>query len=108
MPPKFELKSTRSGQFHFNLLASNGQVILSSESYASKANAKKGIESVKTNATDDSRYERRTSKGGDPYFVLKAANNQVIGSSEMYSSTGAMEQGIAAVKKAAPEAVISE
>ena len=50
------------------------------------------------------RYERKTSTKGEPYFVLKAANNQVIGQSEMYSSPSAMEAGIASVMKNAPGA----
>ena len=43
-------------------------------------------------------------KAGKPYFVLKAANGEVIGTSEEYSSVGAMENGIAAVRQAAPMA----
>ena len=35
------------------------------------------------------------------HFVLKAANNQVIGTSEMYSSAAALENGIASVKATA-------
>ncbi|MDX1599955.1 MAG: YegP family protein [Anaerolineales bacterium] len=108
MAAKFQLKQTGSGQFRFNLLAANGQVILSSENYTSKSAAKNGIESVKKNAPSDERYERRTSKAGDPYFVLKAANQQVIGTSEMYSSKSAMEQGIESVKKSAPGAEVAE
>ncbi|MGZ8269811.1 MAG: YegP family protein, partial [Methylophilus sp.] len=47
MAGKFELKSAKSGQFHFNLLAGNGQIILQSEMYESKASALNGIESIK-------------------------------------------------------------
>jgi uncharacterized protein YegP (UPF0339 family) len=54
---KFELKKTSNGQFRFNLKASNGQIIATSESYKTKAAALNGIESVKKNApeapTDD-------------------------------------------------------
>lgn len=101
MPAKFTLKETKSGKYVFNLLAANNEVILTSETYANKANAKKGIRSVKTNAKKAAQFERRTSKSGQPYFVLKAANNKIIGQSEMYSGTGAMENGIKAVQKAA-------
>jgi uncharacterized protein len=45
----FELKKS-DDKFHFVLKASNGQVILSSQMYASKAPALNGIKSVKTNA----------------------------------------------------------
>jgi uncharacterized protein YegP (UPF0339 family) len=47
---KFVLKKGSTGKYHFNLVATNGQVIASSESYESKASALKGIESVKRNA----------------------------------------------------------
>lgn len=50
MAGKFLLKKGTTGKFHFNLFASNGQVIASSESYDTKQAALNGIESVKTNA----------------------------------------------------------
>ncbi len=49
-------------------------------------------------------FNRKEAKNGSTYFNLKASNGQVIGSSEMYSSTSAMENGIASVKKNAPKA----
>ena len=45
----FELKKS-GDKFHFVLKAGNGQVILSSQMYSSKATAMNGIESVKKNA----------------------------------------------------------
>jgi len=104
MAGKFELKKSKSGQFMFNLRAGNNQIILTSELYRDKAGAQNGIESVQKHAGDDANYERKTSSRNEPYFVLKAANGQVIGSSEMYSSTAAMENGIASVKTNAPGA----
>jgi len=106
MPGKFELKKSSSNQFMFNLIASNGQVILTSELYVEKRGAEGGITSVKQNALDDNRYERKTASDGSPYFVLKASNGQVIGKSEMYSSSGAMENGVGSVKAQAPTAEI--
>lgn len=108
MAGKFELKTSANGKFHFNLKAGNGQIILSSEMYESRSAAENGIESVKKNAGDDARYERRTSVKGDPYFVLKAANGQEIGRSEMYTSAAAMENGIASVKTNGPAAEIAD
>ncbi len=104
MPGKFELKTSNNGEYMFNLIASNGQVILTSETYTERRSALNGIESVRINAPLDERFERRTSSGGQPYFVLKAANSVVIGRSQMYSSTAAMEKGIASVKNHAPDA----
>ena len=108
MAGKFELKTSANGKFHFNLKAGNGQIILSSEMYETRSAAENGIESVKKNAADDARYERRTSAKGDPYFVLKAANGQEIGRSEMYNSAVAMENGIQSVRTNGPDATIAE
>ena len=94
----FELKPAAGAQFVFNLKAGNHQVVLSSERYATKQAALAGIESVKKNCKDDSRFTRKTAKDDSPYFVLTATNGQTIGKSEMYSSTSAMENGIASVK----------
>jgi uncharacterized protein YegP (UPF0339 family) len=83
----------------FNLKASNGQIILTSELYESKKAAENGIASVKKNAGSDARYDRKESRRGQPYFVLKAGNSRAIGKSEMYASKSGMENGIASVKK---------
>lgn len=104
MAGKFELERSASGKYFFRLKAGNGEPILSSEMYESKSGASGGIESVKKNAPDDNRYERKTSSGGQPFFVLKASNGEPIGRSETYSSAGAMENGIESVKKNAPTA----
>ena len=106
MAGKFEIKKAKSGQFYFNLKSANGQTILSSEMYKAKKSAENGIESVKKNSALDERYSRKESKKGQPYFVLLAANNQVIGQSEMYSSVYAMENGILSVKKNGPGASV--
>ena len=108
MAGKFELKTSANGKFHFNLKAGNGQIILSSEMYETRAAAENGIESVKKNGGDEARYERKTSDKGDPYFVLKASNGQEIGRSEMYTSESALENGIASVKTNAPDATIAD
>jgi uncharacterized protein len=50
MAGKFVLKKGTTGKFHFNLVASNGQVIATSEAYESRESALNGIESVKSNA----------------------------------------------------------
>ena len=101
----FVLSKSESHQpFHFVLKAANHETILTSEAYASKAGAENGIESVKKNASDKSNFEVRTAKNDKPYFVLKAANHQIIGQSQMYSSMAACENGITSVMNSAPEA----
>ena len=108
MTGKFEIKQASNGQYHFNLKAANGSIILSSEMYTAKKGAERGIESVKTNAPNEGRYERRTGKNGEPYFVLKAGNGEVIGASELYTSTASMEIGIESVKRNAPGASVED
>ncbi|MBK7105548.1 MAG: YegP family protein [Ignavibacteriae bacterium] len=94
----YELKKSTDGQFMFNLKAGNNETILTSERYTTKASAQNGIKAVQNNCTNDARYERRKSSRNEPYFVLKAVNNEILGRSEMYSSVTAMENGIASVK----------
>ena len=109
MSGKFVLKkSSANGQFFFHLSAANGQTILSSEMYTTKAAAENGIKSVKTNAPHDERYERKTAKNGQPMFNLKAANHEVIGTSETYKSTESRDNGIASVKANAPSAAVHD
>lgn len=103
----FELKQN-GDKYHFVLKAANGQVILSSQMYASKTGAMNGIESVKKNSSNDDLYERKESSNGKHFFNLKSTNSQIIGSSQMYASKSGMENGIASVKKNAPGADIKE
>lgn len=105
---KFVISKRKNGEFQFNLKAGNGQTILASEGYSTKAACENGVESVKKNASDDSKYERKESAGGKFHFNLKAGNNQVIGSSEIYESAAGMENGIESVKKNAPDATVEE
>ncbi|KQB40075.1 YegP family protein [Flavobacterium aquidurense] len=105
---KFVITKRTNGEFQFNLKAGNGQTILASEGYTTKSACTNGIESVRTNSQDDARYDRKESSNGKPFFNLKATNGQIIGSSEMYESTSARENGIESVKKNAPDATIDD
>lgn len=105
---KFVISQRKNDDYQFVLKAGNGQVILASQGYASKASCVNGIESVKTNSSDDGRFDRLTSSNGKWYFNLKAANGQIIGSSEMYESEAGRENGIESVKKNAPDATVED
>ena len=108
MAGKFEITTTKSGKFMFNLKAGNGQVVLTSQMYETLASANNGVESCKKNAALDERFERADSTAGQPYFNLKASNGQVIGRSEMYSTVAARDNGIASVKTNAPSADVKD
>ena len=104
----FELKKSKSDQYMFTLKAANGQVILTSEFYQTKAAAENGIESVKKNGSNDSNFEHKMSMKGEAYFTLKAANKQIIGKSEMYPVASGMEKGIASVINNCADAVLKD
>lgn len=105
---KFVCTKRANGEYQFNLNASNGQTILTSEGYKAKSGCANGIASVKKNASDDSKYERKTATNGKSYFVLKATNGQVIGTSQMYADASGCEKGIASVKSNAADAAVEE
>ena len=73
-----------------------------------KSSAENEISSVKTNAPIDSRYDRKTATNGQFYFNLKAANGEVIGTSEMYTTSTARDNGIESVKQNAPGATVED
>jgi len=104
----FELKKASNGQFQFVLKAGNSETILTSELYTTKPSALNGIASVQANCGNDGRYDRLVSSNGKPYFNLKAANHQIIGTSQMYSSAESREAGIASVKTNGSSATIKD
>ena len=105
---KFEVSKRKNEEFQFNLKATNGQIILSSEGYTTKAACMNGIESVKKNSQDESKFDVLESKNGKHYFNLKATNGQIIGSSQMCESLVGCQNGVQSVMNNAPEAEIVE
>jgi uncharacterized protein YegP (UPF0339 family) len=106
---KFEIFQNESkDKYYFRLKAKNGQIILSSQGYASKSGCKNGIDSVKKNARDEGKFEVKESSNDKLYFNLLAANKQVIGTSQMYASKDGMENGIRSVMENAPKATIED
>ncbi len=103
---KFVIARSTNQKYYFNLKADNGEVILTSEMYEAKSGCQNGIVSVKNNAPYDYRYNRLQARNGQFYFVLKAANGEIVGNSEMYVARSGMENGIASVKMNAPRAEI--
>ncbi len=108
MAGKFELYKDNANEFRFRLKAGNGEVVGTSEGYKQKASAENGIESVKTNAPNEGRFELKEGKNGKWYFNLKAANGQVILSSQGYASEAGAREGTGAVARAANGAKIDD
>jgi uncharacterized protein len=104
----YEIQKAKNGQYYFNLKASNGEIILSSEMYASKASAENGIASVQSNSPLENQFETKLNVKNEPYFVLKAKNHQIIGVSESYSSKVAAQNGMASVMKNGPTTIIKD
>jgi len=108
MAGTYALTKNTDGRFLFNLKSDNGEKILTSQSYEAKKGAQEGIESVRRSAALDAQFDRMSSNDEKPYFVLKATNGEVIGTSQQYSSRSAMENGIASVMENAPAATVDD
>lgn len=117
---KFVVRETNTG-VKFDLKATNGQVIATSEVYTTDAACKNGIESVRKNAPvaavedqtvegyateKNPKFEVYADKAGEFRFRLKATNGQVIAVSEGYSTHANCLNGVESVKKNAPEAEV--
>ena len=119
---KFVIKTTNTG-VKFDLKATNGQVIATSEVYTTEAACKNGIASVAKNAPvanvedqtvegfateKNPKFEIYTDKSGEFRFRLKATNGQVIAVSEGYTTHAACVNGVESVKKNAVDAEVVE
>jgi uncharacterized protein YegP (UPF0339 family) len=105
---KFVITTRKNGEFQFSLRAGNGQEILGSEGYTTKAACINGIESVKKNSQEEGRFDKKESSNGKFYFNLTATNGQIIGTSEMYESKGNRDAGVESVMKNAAEASVDD
>ncbi len=117
---KFVVKKTNTG-VKFDLKAGNGEVIATSEVYASEAGCLKGIQSVKKNAVianiedqtvdgytveKNPKFEVYNDKAGEFRFRLKAINGQVIATGEGYKAKAGCMNAIESVKKNASDAEV--
>ena len=116
---KFVIKEAKTG-FKFDLKAGNGEIIATSQIYASEAACKNGIESVRNccvGGVEDQtvegfetlkhpKFEVYADKAGEFRFRLKARNGEIIATSEGYKAKASCLNGIESVKKNAPEAAV--
>ena len=108
MAGKFETFKDKAGEHRFRLKAGNGEIILTSQGYDQQAGCTNGIESVKKNAGNAERFEKATTDSGKFRFNMKAGNNQVIGTSQNYSTESGRDNGIESVGRSAPDAGVDE
>ena len=119
---KFVISTTKTG-VKFNLKASNGETIATSEVYSSEDACRNGAASVAKNApianvedqtvenyetAKNPKFEMYTDKAGEFRFRLKATNGQVIATSEGYKAKKSCENGIESVRKNAADAPVVE
>ena len=117
---KFIIKNTKTG-VKFDLKATNGEVIATSEVYKAEASCRKGIASVMRNSLvagiedqtvegyevlKNPKFEVYTDKAGEIRFRLKARNGQIIAMSEGYKAMKSCLNGIDSIRRNAPEAPI--
>jgi len=95
----FDVNKSKADDFYFVLKAGNGEAVLTSEMYKSKDSANAGIASVQENSGADVHYLRAKAADGRFHFTLKAANHQVIGSSQLYKTEGSRDEGIKSVQE---------
>lgn len=102
--PHFEIFVGKDGQYYLHLTASNGEIILSGEGYTTKDNCRKGIESILIHARTADNFKKHVATNGKFYFTLQAANNQTVGTSQLYDSAQSRDAGIESVMLNAPMA----
>lgn len=105
---RFQVFRGKDGQYYFRLRDEQGEIILASEGYTTRTNSLNGILSVKKNAALSECFQRRAAANGGSYFVLKAGNQQVIGTSQTFSSQDDLENDLRNVQELAPRADIED
>ena len=102
----FKITQNKMGEYLFSLYAGNGQEILYSKPYMTKAGCENAIESTRRNSLREDAFQKKTTSNGKYYFWLKAPNGQIIGTSNYYESEASRDNGILSVMKNAPKAKI--
>ena len=98
-------KNDETDAYHFELLASNGEKLLSSIDYTSVAGARGGIKTHKANIAKDN-FTIATSKSKQYFFKLLSGTKQILCTGETYKTKSRCESAIESVKRFAETAVI--
>jgi uncharacterized protein YegP (UPF0339 family) len=99
---RVEVAVGETGKFHFNVFAKNGQIVLTSESYASDAAAFNGAFAVQQDGQNAANYTIKTNTSGGYYFTLSALNGQVIGVSQQYTTRASAQSAITSMASFLP------
>lgn len=120
MSAKFEIKLAKNNEYMFNLIAPNGKIVCTSETYTTLQNCKNGIESIKANAAahvEDTtavdakhllcpKYEVFLDREDKFRFRLIASNGEIICASQGYTAKASAIGGIESIKENAPAAEV--
>jgi uncharacterized protein len=96
---EFEIFKGLDSKYYFRLRAANGEIVIASQAYTTKASAKKGVASIRTNGGDVANFEIIPAQNDQFYFVLRAANGKVIGRGEAYVSESNAEAAIESISE---------
>lgn len=105
---KFVISKTIDGYFKFDFIDNKGNILLRSGSYTRKTMCINGIESVKRNSQDSSKFNRKRFMNSEPYFNLKSFNGKILGTSQMYNDKTSRDNAIEILKSKAPGASIED
>ncbi|MFZ1331158.1 MAG: YegP family protein [Flavobacteriales bacterium] len=101
----FELSRDANNDLCFQLKTAKGTVLLTSEGFATKADAEDAIERAMQLAPEARSYERSRNEEGHG-FTLQSYDGEVVGTSEFFATTAERDKAIEAVKDNAPEAEV--
>lgn len=105
---KFVISKNTNGEFKYEFLNNNEDVILEKSAYKNKAMCLKVIESIKRNAQDDSKFFRKRTADNECYFNLKSSNGQILGSSKIFEDKATRENAIQFVKMVSANAAVED
>ncbi len=99
---RVDVAQGETGQWHFNMHAKNGQIVVSSESYTTEAAAYNGAYAVQTEGQNAAAYTVKQSASGTFYFTVQALNNQIIGTSQQYTTRTSAQTAVTATTALMP------
>lgn len=105
---KFVIVKNANDEFQFYFTDNNGDIILRSSAYTRKFMCEKGVESVKTNSQDNTKFFKKTISDDKVYFNLKAFNGKIIGMSKMYEDRISRDKGMIFLKEKALNAPVED
>jgi uncharacterized protein YegP (UPF0339 family) len=105
---KFVIRKKTTGEFQFDFIDKEGNIILRSGTYTRKTMCINGIESVKRNSKDNSKFNLKKSPNDEPYFNLKSFNGKILGVSKIFEDKSSRNNSIESLKSKALEAPIED